>query len=226
MTPGSKLTVLEMYHQADWIVQAVMLLLFAASVLTWTILLAKHWQLHRTGKLLKQIAGNLQTSANLQAIHAITPSSDLSIQMLAAVKIELELSSGMGATAGIKARLASRLERIELAHERRMRNGIAPLASIGATAPFIGLFGTVWGIMNSFIGIAQANTTSLAVVAPGIAEALLATAMGLAAAIPAVLAYNYLVRQLAAIRDLAGDIGAAIEQVACRDLERLGAEKT
>ena len=84
------------------------------------------------------------------------------------------------------------------------------LATIGATAPFVGLFGTVWGIMNSFIGISKSQTTNLAVVAPGIAEALLATALGLAAAIPAVVIYNVFSRQIAGYRDLVGDASAEI----------------
>jgi tonB-system energizer ExbB len=98
---------------------------------------------------------------------------------------------------GIKDRVATRLERVEANLGRRMARGTGVLATIGATAPFVGLFGTVWGIMNSFIGISKSQTTNLAVVAPGIAEALFATALGLVAAIPAVLAYN----------KLSGDIG-------------------
>ena len=95
---------------------------------------------------------------------------------------------------GLKERVALRLERVEAAMSRRIARGTGVLATIGATAPFVGLFGTVWGIMNSFIGISEANTTNLAVVAPGIAEALLATALGLVAAIPAVVIYNHLTR--------------------------------
>ena len=92
---------------------------------------------------------------------------------------------------GVKERVASRLERLEAGAGRRMLKGTGVLATIGATAPFVGLFGTVWGIMNSFIGISKSQTTNLAVVAPGIAEALLATALGLVAAIPAVVIYNH-----------------------------------
>ena len=93
---------------------------------------------------------------------------------------------------GLKERVALLLERIELANSRKISRGTGVLATIGSTAPFVGLFGTVWGIMNSFIGISNAHTTNLAVVAPGIAEALLATALGLVAAIPAVVIYNVL----------------------------------
>ena len=103
---------------------------------------------------------------------------------------------------GLKERIALRLERVEAAMSRRIARGTGVLATIGATAPFVGLFGTVWGIMNSFIGISEAHTTNLAVVAPGIAEALLATALGLVAAIPAVVIYNHLARSIAAYRAL------------------------
>ena len=103
---------------------------------------------------------------------------------------------------GLKERIAWQLERLELAISRRLARGTGVLATIGSTAPFVGLFGTVWGIMNSFIGISNAHTTNLAVVAPGIAQALLATALGLIAAIPAVMIYNVLARQTAQYRAL------------------------
>jgi biopolymer transport protein ExbB len=114
--------------------------------------------------------------------------------------------------------VASRLERLEAATGRRMLKGTGVLATIGATAPFVGLFGTVWGIMNSFIGISRSQTTNLAVVAPGIAEALLATALGLAAAIPAVVIYNHFSRQVAAYRALVGDTSAAVLRLVSRDI--------
>src|SRR5207342_402138 len=103
---------------------------------------------------------------------------------------EFRLSEGIAEKDGLKERVASRLERLEVAFGRRLNRGTGVLATIGAIAPFVGLFGTVWGIMNSFIGISKSHTTNLAVVAPGIAEAMLATALGLAAAIPAVVIYN------------------------------------
>ena len=124
---------------------------------------------------------------------------------------------------GIRSRIASRLERIEIARGRSIIRGTGVLATIGATAPFVGLFGTVWGIMNSFIGISKAQTTNLAVVAPGIAEALLATAFGLVAAIPAVVIYNVFSRQIAGYRGLLGDASAEIERLVSRDLDRRAA---
>ena len=111
---------------------------------------------------------------------------------------------------GIKSRIALRLQRVEAVLARRMARGTGVLASIGSCAPFIGLFGTVWGIMDSFVGISRMQTTNLAVVAPGIAEALLATACGLVAAIPAVVIYNIFARVVAGYRLLLGDLSTAV----------------
>ncbi|GAA5112519.1 MotA/TolQ/ExbB proton channel family protein [Bartonella jaculi] len=121
---------------------------------------------------------------------------------------------------GVKERVHSLLSRCLLAAARRVACGSAVLATIGAIAPFVGLFATVWGIMNSFIGIAESQTTRLDVVAPGIAEALLATAIGLFVAIPAVVMYNSLMRALSAYRNDLGDITAAIERLLSRELDR------
>jgi biopolymer transport protein ExbB len=121
---------------------------------------------------------------------------------------------------GLKERIASRLERIEAAFSRRISRGTGVLATIGATAPFVGLFGTVWGIMNSFIGISKSHTTNLAVVAPGIAEALLATALGLAAAIPAVVIYNMFSRQIATYRAALADTSAEVLRLVSRNVDR------
>ena len=134
-----------------------------------------------------------------------------------------KLSAGSSSAEGIKERVASRLERMEAACARRIARGIGVLATIGATAPFVGLFGTVWGIMDSFIGISQARTTNLAVVAPGIAEALLATALGLVAAIPAVVIYNAFARMVAGYRAQLGDASAEVFRLVSRDLERTAA---
>ncbi len=121
--------------------------------------------------------------------------------------------------AGLKERVSSRLVRIEAQAGRRMSRGTGVLATIGSTAPFVGLFGTVWGIMNSFIGISEAQTTNLAVVAPGIAEALLATALGLVAAIPAVVIYNVFARSITGYRQLLADASAGVERLISRDLD-------
>lgn len=220
-TPHHDLTPWGMYLAADWVVQAVMIGLALASVVTWTVLAAKSWELSRAGRGLRQARQQLAASAALPAAGADQAlSTGIPRAMLEAAQQELAQSDGLDDKAGIKERLASRLERLELAHARHLRKGTGVLATIGAVAPFVGLFGTVWGIMNSFIGIAHSNTTNLAVVAPGIAEALLATALGLVAAIPAVVIYNHFTRVLAGIRGLAGDVAASVQQLASRDLDR------
>ncbi|MEL0082565.1 MAG: tonB-system energizer ExbB, partial [Gammaproteobacteria bacterium] len=150
--------------------------------------------------------------------------------MVALVQDEISRSTPTNKTkllpiTGIKERAISRLSRLESLQARRFSTGTGPLASIGATAPFFGLFGTVWGIMNAFIGISQSQTTNLAVVAPGIAEALLATALGLVAAIPAVLIYNHFSRRIAALRGMVGDQGALVLQLLSRDLDQLQATR-
>ncbi|WP_455479248.1 MotA/TolQ/ExbB proton channel family protein [Bartonella sp. B23] len=127
---------------------------------------------------------------------------------------------------GVKERVHSLLSRCLLAAARRVACGSAVLATIGAIAPFVGLFATVWGIMNSFIGIAQSQTTRLDVVAPGIAEALLATAVGLFVAIPAVVMYNSLMRALSGYRNDLGDVAAAIERLLSRELDRHRQQKS
>ncbi|WP_455473976.1 MotA/TolQ/ExbB proton channel family protein [Bartonella sp. B30(2025)] len=121
---------------------------------------------------------------------------------------------------GVKERVHLLLSRCLLAATHRVARGSAVLATIGAIAPFVGLFATVWGIMNAFIGIAESQTTRLDVVAPGIAEALLATAIGLFVAIPAIVMYNALMRALSSYRNDLGDIAAAIERILSRELDR------
>jgi biopolymer transport protein ExbB len=131
---------------------------------------------------------------------------------------ELQLS-GNSKRAAIKERISWLLERVEASGARQIGRGMGVLATIGATAPFVGLFGTVWGIMNSFIGISSAHTTNLAVVAPGIAEALLATALGLFAAIPAVVIYNMFARSIGGYRALLSDGSALVMRLVSRHCE-------
>ena len=133
---------------------------------------------------------------------------------------EARLSAGISSDGGIKERAASRFAEIVRAEARRIRLGMGLLATIGATSPFVGLFGTVWGIMNSFIGISKSQTTNLAVVAPGIAEALLATAFGLVAAIPAVIIYNHFARVTKGYLELVGRSSGTAARLLSRDLDR------
>jgi biopolymer transport protein ExbB len=210
-----------MFVNADPVVQGVLIGLVFASVVTWTVWLAKSVEIffarRRLGAALNVLA-NL-TSAD-EGMHRPGEVEGEVVDFLSAAVTECAMSSGFPEHEGIKERIASRLERLEAGFGRRISRGTGVLATIGATAPFVGLFGTVWGIMNSFIGISKSHTTNLAVVAPGIAEALLATALGLAAAIPAVVIYNVFARSIAAYRALLGDAAAEVLRLASRDLER------
>ena len=135
---------------------------------------------------------------------------------------ELRLSSDILGGPGVKERIASCFAEIERAEGLAIKRGTGLLASVGSTGPFVGLFGTVWGIMNSFIGISKAQTTNLAIVAPGIAEALLATAIGLLAAIPAVLIYNHLARSTGSYLELVSNVSGELLRIVSRDLDRGG----
>ena len=209
-----------MFMQADWVVKGVMIGLALASVITWTVWLAKSLELAASKRRARAMLRALQAAGTLgEAVSAITSRRGAAAALVQAANHELHLSTGLDAD-GIKERIASVFERIVHAATRQAGRGTGLLATIGATAPFVGLFGTVWGIMNSFIGIAEAETTNLAVVAPGIAEALLATAIGLAAAIPAVVIYNHFTRLIASYRALLGDAAAGVQQLVSRDLDR------
>jgi biopolymer transport protein ExbB len=209
-----------MFTSADIVVKAVIVGLAFASVVTWTVWLAKSIEIvvarRRVGTALRSLAD----AASLSDAR----SSNLSypaVEFLDAAVAEFQLSAdALAHKDGVKERIASRFERIEAACSRRISRGTGVLATIGATAPFVGLFGTVWGIMNSFIGISKSHTTNLAIVAPGIAEALLATAFGLAAAIPAVVIYNVFARSIGGYRILLGDTAAEFLRLVSRDLDR------
>jgi len=210
-----------MFMSADVLVQAVMLGLAFASVVTWTVWLAKIIELKMAMRRLRVQALALTKQRSLtEAAQRLPPGRGVMQAFVRAAQDELELSSDLTDKTGIKERIATRLQRLETAAARNMHKGTGLLATIGATAPFVGLFGTVWGIMNSFIGISRAQTTNLAVVAPGIAEALLATAMGLFAAIPAVVIYNFFARWIGSYRALVGDASADVLRLVSRDLDR------
>jgi biopolymer transport protein ExbB len=199
-----------MFMGADIVVKAVMIGLAFASLVTWTVWLAKTVEINRQTRLAKRRVGLLESDTTLAAVERRSHDAhDAVAQIIQSAARESKLSGGI-VDDGLKERIALRLERVEAAMSRQIARGTGVLASIGATAPFVGLFGTVWGIMNSFIGISEAHTTNLAVVAPGIAEALLATALGLVAAIPAVVIYNHLARSIAAYRALLTDASAQV----------------
>ena len=208
-----------MFMNADVVVKVVMVGLVIASVVTWTVWLAKTIELLKARRKLRTAVDALSAIKTVASVRQANIEEPVASFYAAAVD-ELRLSDGSMDKDGLKERVASRLERVEAAFSRRISRGTGVLATIGATAPFIGLFGTVWGIMNSFIGISKSHTTNLAVVAPGIAEALLATALGLAAAIPAVVIYNLFSRQIASYRAALADVSAAVLRLVSRDLDR------
>ena len=208
-----------MFENADLVVKAVIVGLAFASFITWTVWVAKTIELRAARASVRRDLRVLNHSTTLAQAHEQLRGGDGPVsQLMQAAGHEIRLSANLRAD-GLKERIALQLERIEMAVSRRISRGTGVLATIGSTAPFVGLFGTVWGIMNSFIGISSAHTTNLAVVAPGIAQALLATAFGLVAAIPAVMIYNVLARQTAQYRAYLGDASAQVMRLVSRDLD-------
>lgn len=212
-----------MYQNADIVVKAVMIGLLLASLATWTIFIAKLFELITSKRRLRQEMAALRNTKNLRQANEVANTfskNSLATSLIEDLQEELELSADSTSHEGIKERAAFRQDRLVAASGRKMNAGTSVLATIGAVSPFIGLFGTVWGIMNSFIGIAKSQTTNLAVVAPGIAEALLATAMGLVAAIPAVIIYNVFTRSISHYKVMVSDISAHALLLLSRDLDR------
>ena len=210
-----------MFMSADIIVKAVMIGLAFASVVTWTVFIAKMIELSVVqGKLRRALRKVADARSLAEAQFALGNKDSVLSALLAAAMNEARLSAGISSDDGIKERAASSFGEIVRAEGRRIRIGMGLLATIGATSPFVGLFGTVWGIMNSFIGISKSQTTNLAVVAPGIAEALLATAIGLVAAIPAVIIYNHFARVTKGYMELVSRASGAAARLLSRDLDR------
>ena len=210
-----------MFLSADILVKAVMIGLAFASLVTWTIFIAKMIELRLVQRKLRASLAKISDSRSLaEAQFALGAKDSVLSSLLSAAMREARLSAGISSDGGIKERAASSFAEIVRAEARRIRLGMGLLATIGATSPFVGLFGTVWGIMNSFIGISKSQTTNLAVVAPGIAEALLATAFGLVAAIPAVIIYNHFARVTKGYLELVGRSSGAAGRLLSRDLDR------
>jgi biopolymer transport protein ExbB len=210
-----------MFKSADVVVKAVMIGLAFASLVTWTIFIAKMIELSVVRRKVRSALAKIADARSLaEAQFALGAKGSVLASFLAAAMREARLSAGISSDAGIKERAASSFAEIVRAEARRIRLGMGLLATIGATSPFVGLFGTVWGIMNSFIGISKSQTTNLAVVAPGIAEALLATAIGLVAAIPAVIIYNHFSRVTKGYLELVNRASGAAGRLLSRDLDR------
>ncbi len=197
-TESPDLTIWSLFFRAHWVVKLVMATLLGASVITWAIILDKTWRLRRLRSRAIKFEDAFWSGGSLDDLYERVgqrPADPMSAVFSSAMR-EWRRSAAKGlvqqvaARTGLQARI-DRVMQVTLGREMdRLERYMIFLASVGSTAPFIGLFGTVWGIMNSFQAIAVTKQTNLAVVAPGIAEALFATALGLVAAIPAVVAYN------------------------------------
>jgi biopolymer transport protein ExbB len=203
---NGKLTPIVMFEQADLVVKIVMIGLLACSILSWTLLVIKLVEFGSLRRTSDRFLESFRGAKSINEMGRIAESEDFAgnpmADMAAAAAAEVELSrqAGLNITGEFRdstlMRASTAINAVQASLARRLSGGMQFLASVGANAPFIGLFGTVYGIMNSFIGIANTNTTNLAVVAPGIAQALLATGIGLFAAIPSVVFYNYFQTQI------------------------------
>ncbi|GKH59863.1 MotA/TolQ/ExbB proton channel family protein [Campylobacter ureolyticus] len=212
----SKFTLFSLYENADMVVKFVIYILVIFSLLTWSVLIAKVIEFWRYKKILKLDLFYTRKAIFLEDLPTLKENSFMEIFKNEAI-IEMEKSKKLN---GTKSRIRTNFEIKINSIITNAKNLTSILASIGSSAPFIGLFGTVWGIMNSFIGIAGSNDTGLDVVAPGIAEALFATAFGLAAAIPAVLFYNYITRKTAKFANEIDEIATAVYLIADRTLDK------
>lgn len=224
---ASMMNPVELFMTADWVVKTVMIGLAAASIWSWTIIIDKAVRFTALNRQADDFEKAVQSGRSLEEVSAQAgPEPDHALPRMLAIALsdwrEARQRGALNDHQGdlLMVRIDKAMNSLIARESQRIENGLGVLSVVATASPFIGLFGTVWGIMNSFIGIAQSNTTNLAVVAPGIAEALLATALGLVAAIPAVLVYNHFSRVLAGLRGLLGDLSAAVQQLVSRDLDR------
>ncbi len=192
-TDAATLSPVALFIQADWVVKIVMLGLLLASIWVWAIIIGFGRRIGRLRRASEKFESDFWKADDIDAFHRLHKDNDLPIARVFAAGVAEWRRSTAGKTidrAGTRERLATAMGAAIANEIDRLSDRLNILATVGAVAPFVGLFGTVWGIMRAFTGIAEAQSSSLAVVAPGIAEALFATALGLFAAIPAVIAYN------------------------------------
>ena len=225
-----KLTPARMFMEADIVVKVVMIGLLLASVFTWVILLIKMFEFGALNRSTDRFLEAFRQTRTIADMRRVATSEEFEgnplADMAAAATDEVELSrqAGLSVTGDHRDSALSRAQAavsaVQSGLAKRLSGGQQFMASVGSTAPFIGLFGTVYGVMNSFIGIANTNTTNLAVVAPGIAEALLATGIGLFAAIPAVIFYNYFNTRIAAYGTRSDGFNAELMNAVSRNLDK------
>jgi biopolymer transport protein ExbB len=227
---GGGITPISMFMDAGWVVKIVMLGLILASVFTWTLLIIKLFEFSGLNKSTDRFIEAFRGARSIEDMGKIATSEEFEgnplADMAAAASQEVQLSRQAGLQVSGEHR-ASTINRaltavgaVQAGLAKRLSGGQQFLASVGSSGPFIGLFGTVWGIMTSFIGIAESNTTNLAVVAPGIAEALLATGIGLFAAIPAVIFYNIFQSSIASYGTRSEGFVAELTNAISRQLDK------
>ncbi len=227
---GGKITVISMFMEAGWVVKVVMIGLVLASVFSWVLLITKLVEFGALNRKSDRFVEAFRSAKTVQDMGRIAMSDEFEgnplADMAAAAAAEVELSRQAGlAVAGAHRdstimRAQTAVSAVQSSLSKRLASGLQFLASVGSSGPFIGLFGTVYGIMQSFIGIANTNTTNLAVVAPGIAEALLATGIGLFAAIPAVIFYNYFQTRISAYGTRSDGFNAELMNAISRQLDK------
>jgi len=227
---SGKMTVASMFMDADVVVKVVMIGLVLASVFSWTLLLIKLFEFGSLNRATDRFLESFRGARTIADMRKVATSDEFEgnplADMAAAATDEIELSRQAGLSVvgdhrdSAIYRAQSAVSAVQSGLAKRLSGGQQFLASVGSTGPFIGLFGTVYGIMNSFIGIANSNTTNLAVVAPGIAEALLATGIGLFAAIPAVIFYNYFNTRIASYGTRSDGFNAELMNAISRNLDK------
>jgi biopolymer transport protein ExbB len=225
-----KLTPIGMFNQAELLVKFVMIGLLICSGVSWTFLVIKLIEFASLNRKSDRFLETFRGARSITDMGRIAESEDFAgnpmADMAAAAAAEVELSrqAGLAVSGEFRdstlTRSSTAISAVQSSLARRLSGGMQFLASVGSNAPFIGLFGTVYGIMNSFIGIANTNTTNLAVVAPGIAQALLATGIGLFAAIPAVVFYNYFQTQITAYGSRSEGFVAELINAISRQLDK------
>ncbi|MBV6633427.1 MAG: protein TolQ [Alphaproteobacteria bacterium] len=227
MAHGGELTMMGLFWRADIVVKSVMLLLVLASIWCWGIIFTKAMKLRKLHQEAAKFERDFWSGSSIDGLFeriGDKPREPMSAVFAAAMREWRNAPPPEGKKGGhLAASVQQRIERVmavTIGREmERVEKGLQVLASVGSTAPFIGLFGTVWGIMNSFTAIANEQSTNLAVVAPGIAEALFATALGLLAAIPAVIAFNKLAGDLGRYADRLDAFSAEFSAILSRTLE-------
>lgn len=225
-----KMTPASMFMDADPVVKTVMIGLVLASIFTWVLLLIKIFEFGSLNRRTDQFLESFRQARTIADMRRVATADEFDgnplADMAAAATDEIELSrqAGLSVTGdhadSALARAQHAVAAVQAGLAKRLSGGQQFMASVGSTGPFIGLFGTVYGIMNSFIGIANTNTTNLAVVAPGIAEALLATGIGLFAAIPAVIFYNYFNTRISAYGTRSDGFSAELTNAISRNLDK------